>query len=755
MARDPVCGMDVDPATTPHVVERAGERFHFCSAGCKRRFEGAADPAPSAATAARWTCPMHAEVVRDRPGACPICGMSLEPMLGGGAPPDERNPELDDFRRRLVVASALSAPIVVDEMVSMISGAPARLAGWIQLALATPVVFWAGWPFFQRGFAGVARGRLNMFTLIAIGVAASWLYSAAATIAPGAFPPELSHHTYFETAVVITALVLLGQVLEIRARAGASRALRRLLELRPPIAHRVVSESPLAPPREEDVPVESVHAGDLVRVRPGESVPIDGRIVEGESSVDESAVTGEATPVDKRANDRVTGGTLNTWGAFTLRVERTGADTVLARIVAAVEAAQRSRAPVARLADRVSAFFVPAVVAAAVLTFAGWWILGPEPRAAYAMANSIAVLIFACPCALGLATPTAIVVGAGRAAREGILIRDAEALERAEKVDLVVVDKTGTLTEGRPRLRSVAAAAGFAESDVLALAAAIEESSEHPIARAIVEGARDAKAPRRVARAFRSAPGGGVRAEIDGADVRVGNREFVEATVAALEEKARALADEGATVVFVGVGGRAAGFVAVADRIRPTTPAALGRLRLLGVEVEMATGDGERTARSVAASLGIERVRAGVSPIEKADLVAKAQREGRVVAFAGDGINDAPALARADVGLAMGTGTDVAKETAPITLVRGDLGAVSGALEVARATMRTIRQNLFWAFAYNVLGLPFAAGLGAAVALALGADRPLAWLVSPIWASVAMVLSSLLVVGNSLRLRRA
>ncbi len=787
--RDPVCGMKVDPATARFHSERGGTRYAFCAARCKERFDaeparwlapreadpmemlaagGGAKHAPSTQSAppvgAVWTCPMHPEVRSPRPGSCPICGMALEASLT--TVESGPNPEETDLRRRFWIGLALTAPVTALAMLPMVPGlglhewlharVSERTLQWVQLALSGPVVFGVAAPFFRRGFAGVPHGNFNMFTLIVLGVSVSWIYSAVATAAPSLFPetlrPEGAVGVYYDTAAAITVLVLLGQWLEVRARGSASKAIRGLLELRPVTAHRLEGG------HETDVQLDAVRVGDRLRVRPGEKVPVDGTLEEGESAIDESAVTGEPIPVDKAPGDAVTGGTLNTSGSFVMTARRVGAETLLARIVSAVEEAQKTRAPIAKLADRVTQWFVPAVVLAAVATFAGWMLWGPEPRVVYGLVSSVAVLIFACPCALGLATPTALVVGSGTAARSGILLRDAEALERAEKLDVLFVDKTGTLTEGKPSLVEVLPAEGVSADDLLARAAAVESSSEHPLARAVVAAAKEKGIAVPSASGFRSTTGKGAEAKVGDKVVRVGRREFAGvdgASFNALDDGARRLAEEGATVIHVGEGARPLGLLALADPIKPTTPRALATLRAAGLRVVMVTGDAERTARAVARRLGIEEVHAGVLPERKLELVAEAQSKGHVVAMAGDGINDAPALARADVGIAMGTGTDVAMESAPIVLVKGDLRLVARALQLSRRTLRTIRQNLFWAFAYNTAGLPIAAGLGAAGAALLGHDRPLAWLVSPLWAAAAMVLSSLFVLGNSLRLRRA
>jgi Cu+-exporting ATPase len=784
LSTDPVCGMRVDPAAARFHASHGGKEYHFCSRPCETKFEaaparylgnGAAreamaapaiaccdDPAP-AQRAVRWSCPMHPEVVSDRPGACPKCGMPLEPELDSPEAADDA--ELSALRRRFVWGLALSAPVVATAMIGMAPESALGsllhhqlsdgVLGWGQLALTTPVVFWIGRPFLASGFAGALRGRANMFTLIMLGVLAAWTYSVAALVAPGAFPPEARHAgsvmLYFEAAASIIVLVLLGQLLEARARSRAGEAIRGLLALRPAAAHRIAAGI------EEDVPLERVHVGDELRVRPGEKIPVDGIVVSGGSPVDESAMTGEPIPVDKSPGERVTGGTLNTSGSLVMRAERVGRDTLLSRIVASVQEAQRSRAPIARLADRVTQWFVPAVLAVALGTCAVWWLWGPEPRVAHGVVNAAAVLIIACPCALGLATPMAIVVASGRAARSGIVVRDAAALERAERVDRLFVDKTGTLTEGKPRFLAAAAAPGAAEGELWEVAAAVEEASEHPIARAIVAAAREGGVAPRRASGFLAIIGAGAQAELDGAPARVGKANFAAsggADFTPLEGKIQEWRAAGGTVVHVSLGSRALGAIAVADRVKGTTREALARLSKLGIRVSMVTGDDARAARAVAAALGIEDVHANISPDKKSELVRAEQARGHVVAMAGDGINDAPALARADVGIAMGTGTDVAIESAPLTLVKGDLLGLVRLFELSRATLRVIRQNLFWAFFYNAAGVPIAAGLGVAIAWALGSPEPLRYLVSPVFAAAAMVLSDLFIVANSLRLRR-
>ena len=757
---DPVCGMTVDPANAAGHVEHAGRTYYFCGRGCLERFTAdphaflAARPSevPHApAVTAEYTCPMHPEIVRDRPGACPICGMALEPRMV--ALDDGPNPELVDMLRRFRIGVFLAAPVFLLAMGDMILGAglggrlDLRITNWIGLALTTPVVWWAGWPFFQRGWASIVNRSPNMFTLIALGVGAAYGYSAAATLAPGLFPDGFRVHgvveTYFDTAAVITVLVLLGQVLELRARSQTSAAIKSLLGLAPKTARRIRDG------REEDVPLQHVQVGDILRVRPGEKIPVDGIVVEGHSAVDESMVTGEAVPVEKDAGAAVTGGTVNGTGGFVMRADRVGADTLLAQIVRMVGEAQRSRAPIQKLADRVAAWFVPAVVAVAILSFIGWALWGPEPRLAHALVSAVAVLIIACPCALGLATPMAIMVGTGRGATAGVLIKNAEALERMESVDTLVVDKTGTLTEGRPRLVGVQAVAGFAEDEVLRLAASLEQGSEHPLAAAIVAGARDRHVPIAAATDFQSVTGKGVVGTVDGRAVVLGNVALLRdrgVDGRMLDTAADAPRRDGQTVMFVAVDGRPAGIVAVADPIKATTSDAIDAIHADGLRIIMLTGDSRTTAEAVARRLRIDEVRAEILPAQKREIVRELQRQGRRVAMAGDGINDAPALAEASVGIAMGTGADVAMESAGITLVKGDLRGLVRARRLSRATMRNVRQNLFLAFVYNALGVPVAAGV---------LYPALAILISPIWASAAMTFSSVSVIVNALRLRRA
>jgi len=754
-AVDPVCGMTVDPAHAAGTLVHDGRTYNFCSLHCVEKFRanpGAyleGGPAPAACPYAvcapgpvEYFCPMDPEVVSDRPGSCPKCGMALEPRTVSA---DEGpNPELLDMIRRFWIGLVLSLPLFALAMSHLL---PARFhlphdwqaaADWLQMLLATPVVFWCGWPFFRRAWVSLTARSLNMFTLIALGVAAAYFYSVAATVAPGLFPEGLQHQQYFESAAAITVLVLLGQVLEVRARGRTSAAIKQLLGLAPKTARRLRPDG-----AEEDVPLDQVRPGDLLRVRPGEKVPVDGVVTEGHSAVDESMISGEPIPVEKEADARVIGGTLNGTGSLVLRAERVGADTLLAQIVHLVGEAQRSRAPVQRLVDRVAGWFVPAVLAVAVLTFVLWLLLYPEPdRLGRAVVNAAAVLIIACPCALGLATPMAIVVGIGRGAQSGILFRDAAALEVLHRADTLVVDKTGTLTEGKPRLVAVEPFEGFDADELLRLAAGLELASEHPLASAVVSAAREKGLVPAKADDFRSVPGKGVVGRVEGRTVVLGSAELLtENGVSA--EPLRARADvrrgEGETVMLAAVDGRLAGLFAVADPIRPSTPEALHLLHEDGFRIIMVSGDSAVTAEAVGRRLGIDQVMAGVLPEGKAAVVQRLQAEGHVVAMAGDGVNDAPALAQAQVGLAMGTGTDVAIESAGVTLVHGDLRAVARARRLSRATVRGIRQNLFLAFVYNTLALPLAA---------LG-------IVTPVWASAAMSLSSLSVVGNALRLRRA
>jgi Cu+-exporting ATPase len=761
---DPVCGMTVNPATAAGSFTHAGTTYHFCSRHCLEKFkadpakylaapatEGGscchapAPPAP-AVPGAKYTCPMHPEVVQDGPGTCPKCGMALEPMIPQAGADDDS--ELRDMTRRFWVALALTLPVFVLTMAPMIPGVKfphwlMEAANWAGLVLSTPVVFWAGGPFFERAAQAFRHRTANMFTLIALGTAAAWGFSAVATLAPGLFPATFHKHgvveTYFEAAAVIVTLVLLGQVLELRARRKTGEAIRSLLALAPATARRVNADG-----TETDIPLAEVHVGDRLRVRPGEKVPVDGRVEEGSSAVDESMLTGEPIPVAKKPGDAVIGGTVNTSGSFIMTATKVGSDTVLARIVALVADAQRSRAPVQQLADRVSAWFVPAVVVVALVTFVAWAAFGPSPSLAHALVNAVAVLIIACPCALGLATPMAVMVGIGRGATSGVLVRSADVLELMEKVDTLAVDKTGTLTEGKPRLVTVEPSAGFSESELLRLAAALELPSEHPLAAAIVAGARERGITPTAVEGFESVPGKGVRGRVDGRTVAVGNRALFDP--GELANRAEELRRDGQTVMFVAVDGKPAGLLGVADPIKPTAPDAVKQLQDEGLRVVMLSGDSRTTAEAVAKKLGITEVFAEVLPEQKVEVVRKLQGEGRVVAMAGDGVNDAPALAVADVGIAMGTGTDVAIESAGITLVKGDLRGIVRARRLSRATMRVVRQNLFLAFAYNLLGVPIAAGV---LYPAFGL------LLSPMIAAAAMSLSSVSVIANALRLRSA
>jgi Cu+-exporting ATPase len=715
---------------------------------------GAAAPKPASAAAlegAIYTCPMHPQIRRMEPGSCPICGMALEPVTTGAE--TGPNSELLDMTRRFWIGSALAVPTMILEMGGHFPGfnlhhyVSPQLSVWLQFLLATPVVLWAGWPFFERGFASVRNRSLNMFSLIALGVGASYLYSLAATFAAGLFPQTLRQDgvvpVYYEAAAVITVLVLLGQVLELRARDKTGGAIRALLNLAPKTARRIRDDG-----NDEQVPLEEVHIGDRLRVRPGDSVPVDGVVAEGRSTVDESMVTGESMPVDKDPGAKLIGGTINGTGALVMRAEKVGSDTVLARIVHMVAQAQRSRAPIQRLADSVAAWFVPAVILVAVAAFIAWMIFGPPPALAYALVAAVSVLIIACPCALGLATPMSIMVGVGKGASAGVLIKDAEALERFEKIDTLVVDKTGTLTEGKPRVVAIVPAEGFDEATVLSLGASLERSSEHPLAAAIAAAAKQRGLAMQDVVDFSSVTGKGVTGKIGARQVAVGNARLLEdlgVAGAGLETKAEELRREGATAMFVAAGGRPAGVIAVADPIKATTAAALASLRAAGLRIVMLTGDNRTTARAVAAKLGITEVEAEILPEQKNEIVRRLRSEGHVVAMAGDGVNDAPALAEADVGVAMGTGTDVAMQSAGVTLVKGDLAGIARAQALSRATMRNIRQNLVLAFVYNTLGIPLAAGV---LYPAFGL------LLSPVVAAAAMSLSSVSVIGNALRLRR-
>jgi Cu+-exporting ATPase len=749
LAIDPVCGMSVDPVTARYRREHAGTEYFFCGARCLERFTAAPEKfigpgKPPEPAAAQWTCPMHPEVLRDMPGNCPICGMALEPMTPTAATAD--NPELADMTRRFWVAAVLSAPLLA---LAMLWHSPSPIAVWVQLVLATPVVAWAGAPFFRRGWESVKNRRLNMFTLIALGTGVAYLYSLVAVLAPGLFPASFRAHDggiplYFEAAAVITALVLLGQVLELRARAQTSSAIRALLDLAPKQARRVNDDG-----SEADVPLEAVLPGQLLRVRPGEKVPVDGSVIDGRSAVDESMISGEPLPVEKAPGDKLIGATINGTGSLVMRAERVGSDTLLAQIVHMVAEAQRSRAPVQRLVDTISAWFVPAVVAVAVLAFVIWSIFGPPPAMGFALVNAVAVLIIACPCALGLATPMSIMVGTGHGARAGVLVRNAEALELLEKVDTLVIDKTGTLTEGKPRLDAVIALGDLAEAELLRLAASLERASEHPLAAAIVAGAEARGLTLTAPTDFRGEPGKGAFGRVDGRSIAVGNAALLaslDIDPAALSARADEFRREGRGVVLVAIDGKAAGLIAVADPIKENAATALAALRDERIRVVMLTGDSRATAEAVARRLGIDEVIAEVLLDQKAAAIKRLQAEGRFVAMAGDGINDAPALAQAQIGIAMGTGTDVAMESAQVTLVRGDLQGIVRARHLSRAVMRNIRQNLFFAFVFNALAVPIAAG----------ALYPLfGLLLNPMIASAAMSLSSVTVVGNALRLRRA
>ena len=793
--------MTVDPDRAADRIEHEGQTYFFCSQKCAAKFradpqrylqsgptksEGISPPPPVVEqtiyvcpmhaevrqagpgscpkcgmalepehpalpeTRTEYVCPMHPEVVRTEPGSCPKCGMALEPRT---VSLDEKNPELEDMSRRFTIAAVLSAPVFALAMSDLIPGQPVQhalgptLITWAQLLLSTPVVLWAGWPLFVRGWASLVNRQLNMFTLIALGIGVAWVDSMVAALVPGIFPEGFKGHggavpVYFEAAAVIATLVLLGQVLELRARSQTSSAIKALLRLAPKTARRRAADG-----TEADVPIEQVQRGDSLRVRPGERVPVDGTLLEGSSSVDESMVTGEPIPLSKTGGDKVTGGTVNQTGSFLMRAERVGSETLLAQIVRMVSEAQRSRAPIQRLADVVAAVFVPAVIGVALVAFAAWAIAGPEPRFTFALLNAIAVLIIACPCALGLATPMSIMVGTGRGALAGVLLKSAEALEVLEKVDTLVVDKTGTLTEGRPRLVTVRAMSGT-ELEFLTLVASLERSSEHPLAAAIVSGANERGAQLHEPREFRSLTGRGVTGVVDGRAVAVGNRKLFEElgiNAGDLPVQADRLRAEGQSVMLAAIDGKAAGLLGVADPIKATTPEAISLLHAEGIRLVMLSGDSRTTADAVARQLGLDEVIAEVLPEQKGEVIKKLRAEGRVVAMAGDGINDAPALAMAQVGIAMGTGTDVAIQSAGVTLVKGDLRGIAKARRLSRATMRNIRQNLFFAFAYNVLGVPVAAGV---LYPAFGL------LLSPMIASAAMSLSSFSVIANALRLRR-
>jgi Cu+-exporting ATPase len=756
VVKDPVCGMVVDPHTAKHRATHAGQPYYFCSDGCRVKF--VADPnrylGPKPASVqvpegTIYTCPMHPEIRQVGPGSCPICGMALEPVLAGVE--TGPNPELVDMTRRFWIGLALTLPVFLLEMGSHLTGLDHLLgrttSNWLQFALATPVVLWAGWPFFVRAAASLRTRNLNMFTLIAMGTGVAWTYSVVATLLPDIFPPAFraqdgSVAVYFEAASVITVLVLLGQVLELRAREATGGAIRALLDLAPKTARRMRDDG-----SDEEIALDDVQPGDRLRVRPGEKVPVDGDVLEGRSAVDESMVTGESMPVTKTEGAKIIGGTLNQSGALVMAARKVGRDTMLAQIVQLVADAQRSRAPIQRLADQVSGYFVPAVIAVALLAFAAWAIWGPEPRLAFGLVAAVAVLIIACPCALGLATPMSIMVGVGSGAGIGVLIKNAEALERLEKVNTLVIDKTGTLTEGRPSVTSIVASEGFDEAEVLRLAAGVERASEHPLAAAIMRAAGDRGIAPPAVTDFDSPTGKGVFGRVEGRMVVLGNAKFLAEQgidTAALADKAEALRSNGATAIFVGFDSRVAGIIAIADPIKASTPEALAALKAEGLRVVMLTGDNWTTANAVAKQLGIDDVVAEVLPEQKSEVVNRYKSEGRVVAMAGDGVNDAPALAAADVGIAMGTGTDVAIESAGITLLKGDLTGIVRARRLSQATMRNIRQNLFFAFFYNAAGVPIAAGVLYPV---------FGILLSPIIAAAAMALSSVSVIANAARLR--
>jgi len=768
---DPVCGMKVDPKSTSYAFRKSDQPFYFCSAGCMEKFRKNPDayiPRIEPHTVAEkevlleqperrsdqrtYTCPMHPEVRQTGPGSCPSCGMALEPVQA--AEGEEIDPEFLDMKRRLWISVIFTVPVFVIAMSEMIPGQPfntassRRLLTWVQFVLSTPVVLWGGWRFLQRAWTSILNFKLNMFTLIGLGTGVAFTYSAVATIAPGIFPAAFRAHSgqvpvYFEAAAVITTLVLVGQVLELKARHQTSAALRSLLELAPKTARRLGHDG-----MEVDIPLDEVNVGDRLRVRPGEKVPVDGVILEGSSSVDESMITGEPIPAEKGPGEKVTGATVNTTGSFLMRAERVGRDTLLAQIVSMVSEAQRTRAPIQRVADLVAAYFVPAVVAVAVIAFVVWALFGPAPSFAYALVNSVAVLIIACPCALGLATPMAIMVGTGRGAHAGVLVKNAETLEVLEKVDTLVVDKTGTLTEGKPRVVSIEPAKDFSEDDVLCFAASLEKGSEHPLAAAIVSAATENNLALSEPKDFQSFTGKGVVGTVGSQQVVLGTQELlkehgVESHL--LISRAVELRKEGQTVVFLAVGNGPAGIIGIADPIKASTPEALQLLRDDGVQIVMLTGDNRVTAEAVARQLDITEVEAEVLPQEKHAVVKRLQKEGRIVAMAGDGINDAPSLAQAHVGIAMGSGTDVAMESAGITLVKGDLRGIARARRLSRATMRNIRQNLFFAFIYNALGIPIAAGV----------LYPLfGLLLNPMIAAAAMSFSSVSVITNSLRLRK-
>lgn len=754
--KDPVCGMMVDPHTTTHRAQHHGKPYYFCSSGCQSKFmtnpERYTEPAYAAEAVPEgtiYTCPMHPEIRQVGPGSCPICGMALEPVLATA----ETGPshELVDMTRRFWIGLALSLPVVALEMGGHLTGLShyigQQTSNWIQMLLATPVVLWAGWPFFERGWQSLKNRSLNMFTLIAMGTGVAWLYSIIATLAPDIFPSAFRNNdgsvaVYFEAAAVITVLVLLGQVLELRARESTSGAIRALLDLAPKTARLLREDG-----SEEEVQLDTVQVGNRLRVRPGEKVPVDGMVVEGRSAVDESMVTGESMPVTKEVGAKAIGGTMNQSGGLVIEAQKVGRDTMLSQIVQLVAEAQRSRAPIQRLADQVSGYFVPAVIGVALLAFAAWAIWGPEPRMAFGLVAAVSVLIIACPCALGLATPMSIMVGVGRGAQAGVLIKNAEALEHMEKVDTLVVDKTGTLTEGKPAVTAIVPAPGFTEVDILRLAASAERPSEHPLAVAIVAAAEKQGVATSPVSDFDSPTGKGALGTVEGRRVVLGNKAFLAEhgiDVGGMEVQADGLRKDGATAIFAGIDGRVAGVIAIADPVKATTPEALAGLKAAGIRVVMLTGDNWTTAKAVARRLGIDDVEAEVLPEQKSAVVQRYKADGHVVAMAGDGVNDAPALAAADVGVAMGTGTDVAMESAGITLLKGDLTGIVRARRLSQATMRNIRQNLFFAFIYNALGVPVAAGV---------LYPFFGILLSPIIAAAAMALSSVSVIGNAIRLR--
>jgi len=755
MAIDPICSMTVDEASALR-AERDGQTFYFCSDHCRQRFLSTPATAKHEEKPQRkaiYTCPMHPEVQQNHPGDCPKCGMALEPKMVAAGTADEENTELRRMTMRFWIGAALTLPVFVLAMAHLIpalarqSWIDSHASRWVQFVLTTPVVWWAGWPFVQRGWRSVVTRHLNMFTLISIGVGAAFVFSAVAMLMPDLFPHTMRHEgkvaIYFEAAAVIVVLVLLGQVLELRARSRTGSAIKALLNLAPPTARQV------APDGDHEVPLDQVKVGDWLRVVPGDKVPVDGAVVEGHSSVEESMITGEPLPVEKTVGDKVTGGTVNGPGSFVMRAERVGSDTLLGQIVNMVAEAQRSRAPIQGLADKVAGLFVPAVLAVSGLTFIVWMWLGPEPKLAHAIVNAVAVLIIACPCALGLATPMSIMVGVGRGAQEGVLVKNAEALERLEKVTTLVVDKTGTLTEGKPKLMDVLPTGGIDAKEFLRLAASLEQSSEHPLAAAIVQGAKDQGIVFEVVKDFRSVTAGGVLGTVADRAVMIGKPDFLRnekiiGLEPPLEASAATLQEAGKTAVFVAIDGKPAGILAVADPIKSTTAEAIRDLHTLGLKLVMLTGDNRRTAAAVARQLGLDAVEAEIEPAGKVAYVKKLRAEGKHVAMAGDGINDAPALSEAEVGIAMGTGTDVAMQSAGITLVRGDLRGIAKAIRLSRATMWNIRQNLFFAFLYNALGIPVAAG----------ALYPFfGLLLSPIIAGAAMSLSSVSVISNALRLR--